>query len=148
MTGGPSRRTILGMIAASGIGGLAGCSYASATGKPAHTVSVYLGNRDAVRDVTVTVEAKDGTVVFERSYALSDDNEAHEDATFPESATPRDVVVAVDGYQFQRSWPEFTGSNNQCSDGNWEGIEVWIEGGPDEPPTVRLEGNCQHVTLD
>ncbi len=144
----PSRRTVLRLLAVSGLGGLAGCGDANASGKPAHTVSVYLGDRDAVRNVTVTVEEGDGTGVFERSYSLSDDNEAHEDATFPESTDPRNVVVTVDGKQFERPWPAFDDPDTRCSEGNWEGIEVWIEGGPDESPTVRLTGNCQHVTLE
>ncbi|WP_254532137.1 hypothetical protein [Natrinema gelatinilyticum] len=148
MSRAPSRRTVLGLIAAGGIGGLAGCSAVNASGKPAHTVSVYLSDREVARETTVTVEAEDGTVVFEREYTLSDDNEAHEDATFPASADPHDVITTVDGNRFERPWPEFSGPNNGCSDGNWEGIEVWIEGGAEESPTVRLEGNCQHVTLD
>ncbi|WP_141551711.1 hypothetical protein [Natrinema sp. CBA1119] len=115
---------------------------------PAHTVSVYLHNRNAVRDVTVTIKEDDGAVVFERDYSLSDDNEAHEDATFPETTDPHTVVVTVDGKQFEQPWPEFTDPNNQCPKGNWEGIEVWIKGDPGESPTILLIGNCQHVTLE
>lgn len=83
MCGAPSRRSVLSLVAASGVAGMAGRSDGVGSEKPAHTVSVYLHNRDAVRDVTITVEGNDGTVAFERDYALSDDNEAHEDATFP-----------------------------------------------------------------
>ncbi|MFB1065188.1 hypothetical protein [Natrinema sp. H-ect4] len=116
--------------------------------KPAHTVSVYLHNRNAVRDVTVTIKEDDGAVVFERDYSLSDDNEAHEDATFPEATDPHTVVVTVDGKQFEQPWPEFNDPTNQCSKGNWKGIEVWIKGDPGESPTILLTGNCQHVTLE
>ncbi len=56
MSGMPSRRTILSLITVSGIGGIAGCSDVINSEKPAHTVSVYLHNRNAVRDVTVTVK--------------------------------------------------------------------------------------------
>jgi hypothetical protein len=156
----PSRRTFLGTVAASGAAALAGCnnilgSKDPATGSTttddpvngAHTVTVYLADREATRDVAVTVKEGDGTVVFERRYALSDENEADEDATFPESADPETVVVTVDGEQFERSWPQGRNQDEPCSKGNWEGVEVWVEGEPDESPSVRLEGNCQHVTI-
>ncbi|WP_202614512.1 hypothetical protein [Halostella litorea] len=142
----PSRRSMLGLLAAAGVG-LAGCADALAADDAAHTVSVYLGDRDAGRDVTVAVAADDGTVLFEREYRLSDANEAHEDATFPESTDPVTVVVTVDGERFERPWPAFAGER-ECSGENWEGVEVWVEGGPDESPSVRITGNCQHVTLD
>lgn len=142
-----SRRTVLSLLSTSVIGGFAGCSDVRASGKPAHTVSVYLGDRKTTHDLTVTINEDDGTVVFERTYSLSDDNEAHEDATFPESTNPQDIVLTVDGNQFARPWPEPTDPSNQCSEGNWQGIEIWVEGGPDEPPSIRLVSNCQHVTL-
>ncbi len=164
----PSRRTFLGLIAASGVGSLAGCSNVldsgnapgdsttstdgstptDGSGKPAHTVTVYLVDEEVPRDVTVTVEESDGTVVFERSYALSEDNESHEDATFPASSDPHTVVVSVDDAEFERPWPGRVPADDQCHEGNWEGVEVWIRGGPDESPSVRLKDNCQHVTLD
>jgi len=138
---------VLGLLAAGGVGGIAGCAEVLASEEPAHTVSVYLGDRDATRDVTVVVEDADGSVLFERDYALSDENEAHEDATFPESTEPETVVVTVDGERFERPWPAFAGQA-ECAGDNWEGIEVWIEGGPDEAPSVRLGTSCQHVTLE
>jgi hypothetical protein len=108
-------------------------------------VTVYLAEREATRDVTVRVENDDGETLFEREYALSDDNEAHEDATFPESTDPETVIVTVDGQQFERQWPGING--RRCEGDNWKGIEVWVEGQPDEEPSVRIEENCQHVTL-
>jgi hypothetical protein len=143
----PSRRTVLRTLAVGGTAGLAGCGEVLASETPAHTVSVYLGDREATREVTVRIEAADDSVLFEREYSLSDDNEADEDATFPESTEPREVIVTVDGTRFERAWPGLDQPDAECSDGNWSGVEVWVEGGPDESPTVRLERNCQHVTL-
>jgi len=158
----PSRRTFLGAITAGGIAALAGCnsmlgaqdttdnseSPTDAPKNAAHTVSVYLAEREATRDVTVVVEESDGTVVFEREYALSDGNESHEDATFPESTGPETVVVTVDGERFEEPWPDGSEAGEPCTDGNWEGVEVYVQGQPDEAPSIRLDGNCQHVTLD
>lgn len=157
----PSRRTLLGLVATSGIGALAGCNNVldsetttnesetttTSTAKPAHTVTVYLVDEEVARDVTVTVEESDGTVVFERSYALSESNQSHEDATFPESTDPHTVVVTVDGKQFERPWPGRVPADDECHPGNWEGVEVWVRGEQDESPSIRLKDNCQHVTL-
>jgi hypothetical protein len=108
---------------------------------------VYLGDRDATRNVTVTVEDGSGDTLFERDYRLSDGNEADEDATFPESTDPQTVVVTVDGTRFERRWPGVDDPELPCNDSNWAGIEVYVDGGPDEAPSVRLEANCQHVTV-
>ncbi|QLK25754.1 hypothetical protein HYG81_16995 [Natrinema zhouii] len=143
-----SRRTVLSLIVVSGIGGIAGCSDVIISEKPAHTVSVYMHNRNGVHDVTVTIKEDDGAVVFERDYFFSDDKGSHEDATFPELTDPHTVVVTVDGKQFKQLWPEFNDPNNRCSKGNWEGIEVWIKGAPGESLTVLLTGNCQHITIE
>lgn len=116
--------------------------------QPAHTVTVYLSEREATRDVTVTVENESGEILFNKEYALSDSNEADEDATFPESTEPETVIVEVDGNAFERQWPGFEQQELPCNDGNWAGIELWIEGQPDEEPSVRMETNCQHVTME
>ncbi|MHB9287554.1 hypothetical protein ACKVMT_11020 [Halobacteriales archaeon Cl-PHB] len=109
---------------------------------------MYLGDRDKTHDVTVTIEAEDGSVLFEKEYRLSDSNEADEDATFPESTDPETIVVTIDGARFERDWPGHDYPQLPCEDGNWTGIEVWVERGSDGSPAIRLEANCQHVTMD
>ena len=116
--------------------------------QPAHTVTVYLGEREATRNVTVTVENENGESLFNKEYSLSDSNEADEDATFPESTEPETVNVTVDGERFEKQWPGFENQGLPCEGENWAGIELWIEGNPDETPSVRMETNCQHVTMD
>ena len=91
---------------------LAGCSGVSSVldstgGSPPHWVTVYLGDREETHDVTVTVRDSGDETLFERSYQLSDDNEADEDATFPASTDPETVAVTVDGTRFERDWPGF-----------------------------------------
>lgn len=141
-----NRRTLLASSCAA-LAAASGCSVLGASTRPAHTVSVYLGDRDATRDVRVTITDDAGDVLFERDYRLSDGNEADEDATFPESTDPATITVTVDGTRFERPWPDFLGPQTSCSDGNWEGVELWIEGRPGEQPSLRVVENCQHVTM-
>lgn len=109
---------------------------------------MYLGDRDKTHDVTVTITAEDSSVLFEKEYHLSDSNEADEDATFPESTAPETIVVTVDGTRSEHDWPRIDYSQLPCEGENWAGIEVWIEHGSDGTPNIRLEANCQHVTMD
>ncbi|WP_246282685.1 hypothetical protein [Natronomonas halophila] len=99
-------------------------------------------------DVTVTVEAEDGSVLFENEYRLSDSNEADEDATFPESTDPETVIVTVDGTRYEHDWPGTDYPQLPCESGNWTGVEVWVEQSPDGTPSIRMEANCQHVMMD
>lgn len=143
----PNRRTFLASSSAALVAA-AGCAVPGSSARPAYTVTVYLGDRDETHDVTVTVEDDGGTVLFEREYRLSDSNEAHEDATFPESTDPETVIVTVDGTRFERDWPGFEHQRLPCEGENWTGIEVWVENGQDGSPEVRLGVNCQHVTME
>ncbi len=124
-----------------------GCTASTSSARPAHTVTVYLGERDESHDVTVTVLDGGGETVFEEEYRLSDANEADEDATFPAAPGPETVVVTVDGTRFERDWPGIEDPELPCEGDNWSGIEVWVENGRDGSPTVRVEANCQHVTM-
>lgn len=114
---------------------------------PAHWVTVYLGDRDEVHDVTVTVKNGRGEHLFEKEYHLSDSNEADEDAPFPESTDPDTVVITVDGAQFERDWPGVEHQELACDGGNWRGIEIRIADGPDGAPAVDIQADCQHVTM-
>jgi hypothetical protein len=129
------RRLLAGASAA--LVATAGCA-ALREDRPAHTVSVYLGDRETTRDVRAWVYAADGTELFDRATRLSDANEADEDATFPAR-----VVVAVDGTRVERPWPDAG-----CDGPNRAGVEVYVEGGSTGTPEVRLERNCRSVTLD
>ena len=128
--------------------GTAGCTARSSSPTPAHWVTVYLGDREATYDVTVTVRDDGGDAVFEKEYALSDSNEADEDAPFPESSEPETVVVTVDGTRFERDWPGFEQPGLPCDGSNSSGIELWIDSGQDGSPTLRVEADCQHVTME
>jgi len=128
--------------------GLSGCTAQSSSPTPAHWVTVYLADRERTYDVSVTVRDDDGDAVFEKDYALSDSNEADEDAPFPESTDPETVVVTVDGTRFERDWPGFEQPELPCDDPNWAGIELWIETGTDGTPELRMEADCQHVTME
>ncbi len=139
------RRTFLASVGAT-LAAVSGCTSPTAE-KPAHTVSVYLTDAETPHDVTVTVEAENGDAVFERTYALSERNEADEDATFPEATAPETVVVTVDGTRFERDWPGFEQPELPCNDPNWAGIEVWLSN-EDGAPSVRIEPNCQHVMME
>ncbi|UPV75907.1 hypothetical protein M0R89_07570 [Halorussus limi] len=123
----------------------AGCtsSLTGASKTPAHTVSVYHEDEEVTRDVTVAVRNDAGETLFERSYTMSESNEADEDATFPESSDPATVLVTVDGTKFEKQWP-----NPDCSGNNWAGVEVWISGTSESALDVRIEGNCQHKYVE
>jgi hypothetical protein len=145
------RRDFLGAVGAVSAVGVAGCSSvigSEDSEEPAHTVSVYLGDRELTREVTVTVRGGDGTSLFENEYSLSDSNEADEDATFPASTDPETVLVSVDGTRFERDWPGFEQPELPCDDPNHAGIEIWIEQREDGSPEIRLEANCQSVGMD
>jgi hypothetical protein len=109
---------------------------------------VYLADRDLTREVTVTVDADDGTSLFEKEYSLSNSNEADEDATFPASDDPAAVIVTVDGTRFERDWPGFEHPELPCDDPNHTGIEIWVEQTEGRSPAIRLEANCQSVEND
>ncbi|MFB6119877.1 MAG: hypothetical protein ABEJ68_02025 [Halobacteriaceae archaeon] len=142
------RRALLASIGAALVGA-SGCSTVLGTStRPAHTVSVYLVDDEVARDVSVTVENDAGESVFSRDYRLSESTQAHEDATFPKSSAPETVTVTVDGTRFVRDWPGFEAPRVPCEGDNWVGVEVWIERGPDGAPSVRVQANCQHVTMD
>ena len=138
------RRTVIAGTVTT-LAALSGCTAPKST-KLAHTVTVYLGDREATRDVSVTVESADGDTLFERDYTLSDDNEAHEDATFPASTTPVTVRVSIDGTEFARPWPSEPVAE-ACTGNNRRGVELWIEGRPDDDASLRLESNCQYHTV-
>lgn len=142
-----NRRTFLASSSVT-IAATSGCTVLGSSGRPAHTVSVYLGDRKKTHDVTVTIKATDGEDLFEKEYQLSDSNEADEDATFPESTEPETIVVTVDETRFEHNWPGPDHPEIPCDGENWTGIEVWIEHDSDGTPTIRLEANCQHVTID
>lgn len=125
-----------------------GCTAPSSSSTPAHWVTVYLGDREETHDVTVTVTNDGGEVLFETVYRLSDANEADEHAPFPASTDPETVVVTVDGTRFERDWPGFEQPDLPCEGPNQAGIEIWIENGADGPPEIRLEADCQHVTME
>jgi hypothetical protein len=115
-------------------------------GSDPHWVKTYLGDRDETHDVTVTITDRDGDVLFEAEYRLSDSNEADEDATFPASTEPETVVVTVDGTRFERDWPGFEYPEIPCDGANEAGIELYVETARDGGPDVRLEADCQSVT--
>lgn len=125
-----------------------GCTAPNASRTPAHWVTVYLGERDETHDVTVTITNESGDTLFEKDYQLSDDNEADEDAPFPESTDPETIVVTVDGTQFERDWPGFEHPDLPCDGRNSAGVEIWIEDNQDGTPDVRIEAGCQHVTMN
>ena len=126
----------------------AGCAGLGGAGTAPHWVSVYLGEREESHDVSVAVTNGSGETLFERTYRLSDDNEAHEDATFPGLTEPETVVVTVDGTRFERDWPGFEREGLPCDDPNRSGVELWVEDGPDGTPEVRTEADCQRVTAE
>ncbi|NEU58409.1 hypothetical protein [Halorussus sp. MSC15.2] len=138
------RRQLLEAALVASIGS-AGCldRLSGTTRTPAHTVSVYHVDQAVTRDVNVVVRNDAGETLFERSYTMSESNEAHEDATFPESSDPSTVLVTVDGREFERQWP-----NPDCSGDNWAGVEVWIRGPSGSAPSVEVKGNCQHVYVE
>jgi hypothetical protein len=106
---------------------------------------VYLGEREETHNVTVTVTNDAGDILFEQEYALSDGNEADEDATFPQATAPANVIITVDGTRFERDWPGMEDEQIPCDGENWAGIEVYVKNGSDDTPEIRLETNCQQV---
>jgi hypothetical protein len=126
---------------------LTGCAGLIASEQPAHTVSVYLGERDETHEVTVSIKDSEGTTVFEQEYILSDENEANEDGTFPESTEPETVIVTVDGKRIERNWPGFETEELPCEGDNWAGIEVYVENGSNGSPDIRIGENCQHIMM-
>jgi hypothetical protein len=142
------RREVLATIGLLAGVGLAGCSSGTDSEDPAHTVSVYLGNRELTRSVTVTISGEDGTTLFEHEYTLSDSNESNENATFPGSNDPEGILVTVDGTRFERDWPGPDHPELPCEAPTNVGVEIWIEQKEDGSPAIRLEANCQSVTED
>jgi len=125
-----------------------GCASRESSSTPAHWVTVYLGEREETHSVTVTVQNGSDEAVFEKQYRLSDGNEADEHAPFEESTEPETVVVTVDGTRFERDWPAFEQPGFPCEDPNYAGVEVWVENGADGEPSIRMESDCQHVTME
>jgi len=107
---------------------------------------MYLGDRDETHNVTVTITNQDETTVFQKEYALSDSNEADEDATFPASTDPETIIITVDGTRFERDWPGFEQPALPCDGANEAGIEVYVETAQDGTPEIRLEADCQSIT--
>ena len=124
------------------------CKTLDTAPSPAHWVAVYLGDREETHDVTVAVADGDGATLFERTYRLSDDNEADEGATFPGTTEPETLVVTVDDARFERDWPGFERRELPCNDPNESGVELWVENDGDGDPSVRVEADCQAVTPD
>ncbi|WP_311173828.1 hypothetical protein [Halobellus ordinarius] len=127
-----------------------GCTTLNSSGRESdpHWVKVYLGDRDETHNVTITITDQNGTTVFENEYALSESNEANENATFPASTDPETIVITVDGTRFERDWPGFEQSELPCDDANEAGIEVYIENAQDGTPEIRLEADCQSITAE
>lgn len=127
---------------------VSGCITQGSSSTPAHWVTVYLGEREETHDVTVTVRNDSADVLFEKEYRLSDSNEADEHAPFEASTDPETVTVSVDGTRFERDWPGFEQTDLPCDDPNRAGVEIWVENGEDGSPEIRMEADCQHVTID
>ena len=124
-----------------------GCTALDSSPMPAHWVTVYLVDTGEPRNVTVAVNDDSGATLFKKDYRLSESNEADEDALFPESTNPETVVVTVDGTRFKRNWPGFEQREIPCNGQNYSGIALWIENGQNGSPEIRLEADCQHVTM-
>ncbi len=135
------------LAASVGLAALSGCSAPAPEPRPAHWVTVYLGEREETHDVTVTVTNGDGEPLFEKDYQLSDTNEADEHAPFPASGNPAAIRVTIDGQSFERDWPGFEHQKLPCEEPNWAGVELWIETGADGEPTLQMFADCQHVTM-
>lgn len=141
-----NRRAVLADIGAM-VAVFAGCTSLPSSTPLAHTVSVYLSERDETHEVTVLVENEQQEPLFEREYQLSDTNEAHEDATFPASTNPSTVLVTVDGTRFDYQWPGVEAAELPCEGENRSGLEVYVGSDPDGSPDLRLDANCQHVRV-
>jgi hypothetical protein len=141
-----TRRSLLASASAALVAA-SGCSAVESSPQLAHWVTVYLGDRDETHEVSVTVTDDSGETVFEKEYSLSDCNEADEDAPFPDATDPETVVVTVDGTRFERDWPGFEQPQLPCDGENRSGIEVWVEGDESGSPEIRIEADCQYVTM-
>lgn len=126
----------------------AGCISTTSSPPLAHTVSVYLSERDETHEVTVLIENEQQEPIFEREYRLSDTNEAREDETFPASTDPATVVVTVDGTRFDYQWPGIEAAELPCEGENRSGLEVYVGSDQDGSPDLRLDANCQRVTAE
>ena len=141
------RELLAGVGTAVVAGGLAGCVSNATPAEPAHTVSLYLLDSETARTVAVRITDDAGTTVFETERTLSERNEADENVPFPAATTPETIIVIVDGTRFERDWPGFEQPELPCNEGTNAGVEIWIETA-DGSPGIRLEANCQSVTMD
>jgi len=138
--------TSAALAAVSGCGAPSSLPGSSEVASGPHWVKTYLGDRRESHRVAVTVANGNGDVLFEKSYRLSDDNEADEGATFPASTDPETVVVTVDGTRFERDWPGFEEPELHCDGPNEAGVEIHVENARDGTPSVRFEADCQSVS--
>jgi hypothetical protein len=141
------RRDLLAGISTAVVGGLAGCGSNFTPAEPAHTVSLYLLDSETARTVTVRVTDDAGTTVFETERSLSARNEADENVPFPATSNPETILVMIDGTRFERDWPGFEQPELPCNDATNAGVEIWIDTAADGSPAIRLEANCQSVTM-
>ena len=142
------RRELLAVASTAVTGGLAGCGSALTAADPAHTVSLYLLDSEVARTVAVRITDDAGTTVFETERTLSERNEADENVPFPATSNPETIIVTVDGTRFERDWPGFEQPELPCNEGTNAGVEIWIETAADGSPAIRLEANCQSVTMN
>ena len=92
--------------------GLAGCTSNTSSASLAHTVSVYLSERDETHDVTVLIKNEQQETLFQRAYRLA------EAAELP------------------------------CEGENRSGVEIYVGTDADGSPDLRLDANCQSITMD
>ena len=142
------RRELLAGVGTAVAGGLAGCGSNATEAEPAHTVSLYLHDSETARTVAVRIIDAAGTTVFETERSLSERNEADENVPFPASSNPETIIVTIDGTRFERDWPGFEQPELPCNEGTNAGVEIWIETAADGSPEIRLEANCQSVTMN
>ena len=141
------RRKLLAGVGTAVAGGLAGCGSNATAAEPAHTVSLYLLDSEAARTVSVRITDGGGTTVFETERTLSAGNEADENVPFPATSNPETSIVIIDGTRFERDWPGFEQPELPCNEANNAGVEIWIVTAADGSPAIRLEANCQSVTM-
>ena len=142
------RRKLLAGIGTAVAGGLAGCGSNATETEPAHTVSLYLHDSETARTVAVRIIDDAGTTVFETERTLSARNEADENVPFPATSNPETIMVTIDGTRFERDWPGFEQPELPCKEGTNAGVEIWIETAADGSREIRLEANCQSVTMN
>jgi hypothetical protein len=142
------RRKLLAGVGTAIAGGLAGCGSNVTAAEPAHTVSLYLHDSETARTVSVRIIDDAGTTVFETERTLSARNEADENVPFPATSNPETIIVTIDGTRFERDWPGFEQPELPCNEANDAGVEIWIETAADGSPAIRLEANCQSVTMN